>query len=390
MTKASLKEADAQPVATATEHIVIIQAWSTELAHKICRGCYKYALTKPYMHFTNIDQADMRNVANWDLDGLICAVFRPKSMQALNAVKKPMVLTGISSELAHIPQVDIDHYATGTMAADYLIGLGYKRFGVIAYMPLPAHQERARGFCERLNEHGYAADMHEHKSFQIKYENEQLRMWALQLDSPSAVFCTWDRMARDLVSICLEHGISVPDDVAVLGCEDDSLVCESIKPMVSSVSLPYRKAGFEAARVLDQLLQGKQPDQVQILLPPQGVEVRASTNHLAIDDDPVRRAVAYIRRHASEKVTVEDVARYAGISLRQLQRRFKDAVGHTAARELQISRVEKVKKLLIETDLPMVDIAELCGYADEFYLGKNFKKIVNCNPSEYRQQHLYR
>lgn len=192
------------------------------------------------------------------------------------------------------------------------------------------------------------------------------------------------------MAVCHDNGILVPDDIAVLGCENDTLLCEGILPELSSIRLPYIKMGFEAARHLDRSIRNRPVAGIRELMLPTGVEVRASSSRLVLKDEAIRTAVQYIRRHAASKPSIQEIADGCGLSLRQLQRRFKNAVGHTAVHEIQLARIEVVKSLLNSTDMTLASIAKKAGYKNEYYLGKNFKKMTGSTPSSYRQKYLLR
>lgn len=372
------------------KRIFIIQTWNTELSHDICRGVYQYALQRPDWWCNSIGQHELLNALKWErTHGLIVSTPSEEQTAALKTYQKPCVLTGLSDTLDHISQVDADHAATGRNAADYLCKQGYEHFGVIM-LQIPAQQQRGRGFQEELKKRGHTADPFVLPCLPNDESRGELTEWLLARPQPCALFCTADLLGRFVIALCRDSGLLVPDDIAVLGCENDSLVCEGIRPSLSSVRLSYVKMGFEAARLLDQRMKKPSSRPVRVLSQPSGVKVRQSTGHIALNDDAVRKAVHYIRRHAHEHLSVEQVAHHAGLSLRQMQRRFKPAVGHTAAREIQIVRVEQVKELLSSTDLSLASIARQTGYANEFYLGRNFKKIAGLSPSTYRRRYLLR
>lgn len=372
------------------KRIFLLQAWQTSLSHDVCSGVYQYALQCPEWEISCLSMKELVGAVPMNPDGLIAMVGTPDEMKPLMDYRLPCVLTGTSKELGHIPQVDPDHVASGRVAAEHLLKLGYQNFGVVVYGRLPAHRRRADGFVDYLTERHINVAEHVIEGSSPDGHRSELVSWLGSQESPLALFCTADMMGRTVISACRECGLSVPDDVAILGCENDMLICDGIRPQLSSLKLPYKKVGFEAARMLDLQMRGQAVNPARVSLAPEDVRERASTSHLAIQDEPIRKAVSFIRRHAHEGITVKQAAEHASLSLRQLQRRFKPTVGHTAAREMQLARVERVKELLSRTDIPLSEIAAQTGYANEYYLGKNFKKITDMTPTGYRQQYLLR
>jgi len=189
-----------------------------------------------------------------------------------------------------------------------------------------------------------------------------------------------------VLDACRRLGVPVPDEVAVVAVDNDELLCELAHPPLSSVIPNTRRTGYEAAALLDRLMNGGRARGETHLIPPLGVATRQSTDVLAIEDPHVSRAVRYIREHACDGINVRDVLRAVPQSRRLLEARFKKLLGRTPHEEILRVQLRRVKQLLTETDLPLETIAERTGFAHPEYLSVVFRREVGQPPSRYRAQ----
>jgi LacI family transcriptional regulator len=176
----------------------------------------------------------------------------------------------------------------------------------------------------------------------------------------------------------------VPEEIAVLGVNDDELICEMANPPLSSVVHNARRIGYEAAAMLDRLMQGRKVV-ADLVIDPLGVKTRQSTDLLAIEDPEVAKAVRFIREHACEGIRVDDVLDQVALSRRTLEMRFRDAVGRPPHVEIRRVQLERVKELLVTSDFKLDRIAELTGFSTAQYLAGLFHRVVNMTPGAWRQ-----
>ena len=181
-------------------------------------------------------------------------------------------------------------------------------------------------------------------------------------------------------------GLSVPEQVDVLGADDDTLLCESCNPPLSGVALTSEQIGFEAAALLDRMLHGQKPPLKPRLIAPDRITVRQSTDTLAIDDEDIARAIAFIRMNASSPIQASDVLRAVHVSRRSLDRRFQQVLGRTPAEEIRRVHLERAKHLLADTDMPVPNVAAASGYGSREYLARAFKQQTGLSPSQYRNR----
>jgi LacI family transcriptional regulator len=196
----------------------------------------------------------------------------------------------------------------------------------------------------------------------------------------------YDIAGQRVLDACRELGIAVPEQMAVIGVDNDHLICELCMPQLSSVITNPRRTGYLAAELLDQWMNGKKPAGEAHRIEPLGVLMRRSTDILAIDDPDVAGAVRFIREHACDRINVADVLREVPVSRRILESRFLKQLGRTPHDEILRVRIDRVKRLLADTTLPISVIAQRAGFSSEDYLGVAFQRAVGKSPCLYRTE----
>jgi LacI family transcriptional regulator len=201
-----------------------------------------------------------------------------------------------------------------------------------------------------------------------------------------------DQIGPVTLEACRRAGVVVPDEVAVIGVDDDEPLCEVAFPGLSSVWPDHERVGYEAAAMLDRMMKGAAPPAEPMYVPPRGVVTRRSSDVLAVEDRDVAIAIRVIREHACDAggLTTDDVAEEVSVSRSVLQRRFKQAVGRTLHAEMLRVRLARARELLAETDLPIAVVADKAGFRHQEYLGAVFRQRVGTTPAQFRQTHRRR
>jgi LacI family transcriptional regulator len=296
-----------------------------------------------------------------------------------------------------LPTAGVDDLAIGRMAAQHLSGLGLRNFAFFGLASFCFSTGRYRGFAEELGKQGFAVNKFEHS---VRYPLRQkissthipdeyaLAGWLQSLPLPCGIFCC-DDMRAEWVSVeALNIGLRVPDDIAILGVDNNPVHCDSSLPRLSSIRLPIRQAGCEAAKILDSLLANpKSHKSKPILLPPESVAARESTNLLAVGNPQVVKALQYIRSHAhTGKLRVAEVVAQTGYCRRLLETRFRQSLGRTIFQEIRRNQIERSMRLLRETHDTMASIADATGWGMASHFGVEFKKHTGMSPGEYRKR----
>jgi LacI family transcriptional regulator len=215
---------------------------------------------------------------------------------------------------------------------------------------------------------------------------DALARWVAALPKPAGVMACYDIRGRQVLAACRAADLAVPDDVAVIGVDNDELLCDLSDPPLSSVAPDTDATGYEAARLLDRMMAGEKIPPVAHLLKPLGVVPRLSTDTLAISDPEMGKAVRYLRAHACDGINVADVLQQVSMSRRAFETEFKRLFGRMPHEEIVRTKVQRVKDLLTQTDLPLYAVAERCGFKHVEYMSVVFKKKVGLPPSEYRDR----
>lgn len=318
-------------------------------------------------------------------DAIVAMVHDAKSLIPFRRAQVPVVNAARTLSLARltqsrIPSVLPDDAAVGRMAFEYFVDRGFKQFGFCGHPRAAWSLERREAFVGACAEAGYVCHT-------AAAANGVPADWVRTLPRPCAVLAANDRYAWHVIDNCRHHGIPVPEQIAVLGVDNDTLLTEMVRPTLSSVILPSERIGFEAARVLDALLDGQPPPQeIQFLLP-EGIATRHSTDVLSIEDEAVAEAARFIREHAAEAIRVEDVLDHVSMSRRNLERRFRKVLGRSLLDEIRRIHMDRAVYLLRETDVKLEIVARQCGLSSAVRFSTVFKEMMGVSPSDYRKQH---
>ena len=210
--------------------------------------------------------------------------------------------------------------------------------------------------------------------------------WLKPLPKPVGVLTWTTNCGREVINACRKAGLLIPEQVSVLSSDEDELLCEMCNPPLSGIALTSELIGYEAATMLDRMMKGRRPKKNPVLIEPTGVVVRRSTDTLAMDDNDVARAIAFIRSHATEPIQMKDVLKEVPISRRRLEKQFLELFGRTPAAEIRRVHLERAKRLLEETDLTVPEIAYTSGFGSREYLAYAFKSATGLTPREYRNR----
>ncbi len=323
------------------------------------------------------------------IDGAILGVTSEEQASILGtSLEFPLVNTYAAETISTFPQVDANAYNTGKMAAEYFLRKGFRSF---LCLETPYSPTRCRGFQETLqalgiNSQRFSLDGFSAASRLLTPGLPKLVAHLRKLPKPVALYCEHDPWAQSMITILRHEGLHVPNDVAVLGTQNEDIICESTLPNISSIALPYEEVGYEAARILDNLLHGGKPPTAPIRLEPIGVVERQSTEILAVPNPNIKKAITYIKKNACGPIKVEEIARASGRSLRVLQKNFRSTLGYSLQDEIQRVRIVRAKNLLLKSKLNLDEIAEKVGFIDKSYLGYAFRKRTGITPGNYRKQ----
>ncbi len=333
------------------------------------------------------------HVREWKPHGIIAGLVLEQVARKLIRMKTAMVDTASALPDLDVPAVDIDHTAAGHLGAEYFLERKFRHFGFFGSESAAYSRILESAFKERVAEAGHAvpscyteylADLTAPTLW--RKSAQKTRRWLRQLDKPAAILCCDDAPARYLADVSAQIGLNVPEDVALLGLGNDELDCNLSQPVLSSIAVPSQRIGYEAAALLDRLMSGRARPKTPLLLPPLHVVTRHSTDIMAIEDPTVQSALAYIRRHAKQDISVTNLAREIAVGRRLLERRFRSVLGRSVLEEIYRVRVERAKELLTDTGLPIATVAAQSGFPSASRLDVLFARLTGLTPTAYRRQ----
>jgi LacI family transcriptional regulator len=331
-------------------------------------------------------------LAKWVGDGVIARIETKSTAKALEKLRRklgiPIIDVSAARLVADLPYVETDDAMIATVAADHFFERDFRHFAFLGDDRFRWSDNRCRAFVQAVTAKGHDVDVFSHRRRKTAPadDDEAVEAWLARLPKPVALLACYDIRGRQAIDACRRAGIAVPDEVAVLGVDDDEVLCGLASPPLSSVMPDAIGAGRLAAELLDQLMRGGQLKRSEWLLPPLGIITRQSTDVLAIDDPLVVAAIRQIRDHACNGIKVTDVARALKTTRRVLENRFTKRVGHTPHEEIARVQFRRVEHLLLETELSLAAIAARAGFKHTEYMTVAFTKRHGMPPSRWRQE----
>ena len=329
------------------------------------------------------------DIGRWRGDGIVARSVRKADLKRLLATGLPVVELFADFALSP-PQVSPSEDSIGRLAAEHFLERGLRNLAYFASDWAWWIDTRRQAFAravERAAEPCRYFELQRARHDKRRLDERTLIRWLDGLPKPCGVFAACDLYAIQVTNACRSRGIAVPTQIAVLGVDNDPVVCSVSFPPLSSVDLNSRRVGYEAAALLDRMMAGAEPPRENILVEPSRVVTRESTDMMAVDDADVAQAVRLIREHACRGLRVNDVAEAVGLSRRALQQRFRRVLHRTPKEELMRVQIDRAKMLLIQTDRSVEQIARAAGFAAFEYFVRAFRREMGSTPRAYRTEH---
>ena len=291
---------------------------------------------------------------------------------------------------------DTDAKAVAQLAADFFLRSGFRNLGFCGYRGIPFSDRREAAFADHLSKHGVKVRVFAPKLFRYPSSHIQaveqsglaaeraIAGWLRKQPMPLGLFACNDVRAQQVLNACREHGIKVPEEVAVIGVDDDDVLCNICEPPLTSIQPDTERLGFEAAEVLDQIMRGKRPKLEIIQIPPLRVVERTSTDVVPVDDPITVQAIRFIRDHVDRGIGVKDVLTHVNRSRTDLEGRFRRWLTTSIRTEIIRRRIDRVCSLLQQTDLTLDEIAKSAGISTTAHLCRMFQHKLGQTPSDYR------
>lgn len=380
-----------------TRRVALLLDMARPYQRKMIRGVAAYAREvrrwSLYVEYEMLDK--LPDLRAWRGHGIITAFGERRIAEAVRGLKIPVV--GVEGGYAwYEPESRIPYFATNDeavarMAAEHLLGQGFRR---LAYCGMPRSrynvwsQRRARAFRQAAREAAVPCSLYVGRTLSTRkwIELQQgLTTWLRSLPKPVGIMAANDARARHILEACHTLGVRVPDEVAVIGVDNDELMCELTEPPLSSIEQGARQVGYFAARLLDQMISGRKPKQITNFVAPERVVCRQSTDALAIADQDVATAVRFIRAHACEHIRVADVLDAVGVSRSTLDAHFRQVMGRTMHDEIQRTLMSRAQELIATGEWTLKQVAAKAGFAHIQHMTNMFRQRLGQTPSEFQR-----
>jgi LacI family transcriptional regulator len=334
---------------------------------------------------------------DWRGDGIIARVENRRIARSIRCRRLPVVdLRGRLLDL-DMPAILTDDAAGARTAAAHLLERGFRQFAFCGFVGMPYSDQRSRVFNQVIGQAGfrcftYEPPRHLRGRHPEKTElegglgEEHVTRWLRKLPRPLGLMACNDARGQQVLNACRDLGIRVPEEMAVVGVDNDDVICDLCDPPLSSVFPNTAKIGYEAAALLDRMMRGEAAPGRPTYVEPVGIVTRRSTDVLAIENADLTAALRFIRDHACEGISVEDVLTHVSLSCSALERQFRKTLGRTPKAEIVRVQLDRIKQLLAETVWPLKKIAVEAGFKHTEYMCAVFKSKFGQTPGQYRAQ----
>lgn len=381
---------------TKLPHVALLIETSRSYGRALLRGVRRHMAEHGgwsiFMELRSLESPVPPWLANWRGDGILTRTGSPEMADAIRQANVPTVELRSDQLLPEIPFVGVDNQALVQQVVRHFLDRGFRHFGIYALDTETYFAERCDRFIQALAAVGHTCHVsrqparREHPE-QWERQQEQLAEWLTSLPKPIGILACTDQLGFWILDACRRGALKVPEDVAVVGVENDDSLCTMATPPLSSVPLGGEYVGYEAANLLSQMMRGEPISKQEILLPPPDLVVRQSSDIVAIDDPEISEAASFIRQGAAGGISVDDILKVVPLSRSSLERRMRAALGRSPNAEINRVRLEHVKSLLLETDLSLEQLAPKAGFPHAQYLSQLFKRTFGVTPGQWRTRH---
>lgn len=373
-----------------TRHVALLVETSNAYARGLLRGVHEYVLARPEWSIYLVEHSrldtDFSWLEGWRGDGVLARIENQETARFIRRLGLPTVDLSAARLVPELPGAETDDALIAQWAVEHFTERGIKHFAFCGDPRYGWSVKRAAGFLEHTRAAGSPAHEYALRPRATRAaDRARLVRWLSELPKPVGVLACYDIAGQEVLEACKIAELAVPDEVAVLGVDNDELLGTLSSPALSSIEPDTRRTGFLAAQLLDQLMHGETVAPGLRLIPPVRLVARQSSDLFSVEDELVGRALRIIRDHADQPVTVEEVLREVGLSRRALDLRFVHHLGRSVHAEIIRVRMERVADLLVTTDWTLHRIADRLGFRHAEYMGAVFKRHTGRSPGRYRR-----
>lgn len=367
--------------------------WPLKRYHELYRGIQDYASKHTdwlliWDHFPEQRLKACESESYYD--GVIGRI-KYEAYEEIRRLNIPVVNTWATNSIKDMTSVLVDFYEVGRIAAEHLIKKGFRNFAHVDYRSSGTSTLFYEGLMSVVDTYKCPVKRYflSNKTCAVaalwnKF-NSDFQDWSKEWQYPLAVVTSMSSLGPKLATCCIENGLRVPEDVAVVSNGNDLSYCEGRFPTISSVDINYFKVGYESARILDMKFKGRELEKQIYLIKPRGFVARESTDSYAVKDKVIQESLRFISDNFHNNIQVIDVVQSVEVSRSTLERRFQTIIGHSIFDEINRMRISSVKRLLIETDDDIKVICDSSGFSSPHHLRRAFLKETKMNPGEFRK-----
>lgn len=381
--------------------IILLIDFAEEYSKALLKGIAKYSKEHGPWIFCRMplfqrETIGMEGILEWALewgaDGIIGQLYNDPAVEKFVEAGIPVIAQDFKERFRDIPNITGAHKEAGEMGAEYFLRKGFKNFAFYGFKDIVWSRERAEGFEERISKAGYKVNYFEHamaRSTEIwYYKPSSLSQWLKSLPKPIALMACDDNQGQHITEACRHSQIRIPEEVAVLGVDNDEMICEFSDPPLSSIGQDAEKGGYDAAKLLEHMIKHGTSNYYDIVVKPTQVVTRHSTDIYATNDDYIAASLKYIHQNIDKNLQVDDVVKQVPLSRRALEKRFQYITGLPIYKYIFNLRIEKLTQKLRETDMTVFEIALDMGLTDSKNIARQFRQVKGCTPIEYRNKYL--
>jgi LacI family transcriptional regulator len=328
---------------------------------------------------------------DWGAKGLIGQLHSNSEIWKFTNEGISVIAQDFQERFKDVPNITGAYHETGRLGAEYFLRKGFKNFAFYGFKNIVWSRERAEGFEEKIKEAGYSVHYFEHRKSRSMdlwyYKPSLLSKWLKSLPKPTALMTCDDNQGLHITEASRHAGIRIPEDVAVLGVDNDENICFLSDPPLSSISSDVEKGGYEAARVMQQMITAGKTNSDNIIVKPTHIITRASTDIYSTNDELIVKTLKYIHLNIDKNIKVGQVLKEVPLCRRSLEKRFIITTGYPVYKYIYQLRIEKFMKKLLETDMTITEIAHELGFEDTKNISRQFKQMKGLTPLEYRKKY---
>jgi LacI family transcriptional regulator len=383
--------------------IILLIDISEEYGQNLLKGISKYSkehgpwifCKMPLFYRETLGMEGIVNFAKeWEADGIIGQLYNDTDIKKVLSAGIYLIAEDFKERFPDIANITGGYYEAGEMGAEYFLKKGFKNFAFYGFKNIVWSRERAEGFENHLNSQGFEVHHFDQDKAPTRelwyYKPSALSQWLQSLPKPIAIMACDDERGQHITEACKHTNIQIPEEIAVLGVDNDVLTCNLSDPPLSSINLDTQKGGYEAARLMDQMIKKKEQLNVNIIVAPTQVITRQSTDIASTNDKYIAKALKFIHQNIDSSINVADVIKQVPLSRRGLEKRFKETTGIGVYKYIYNLQIQKFAEKLLETDKSISEIALESGFSNSKNISRQFKQVKGCTPIEYRAKHLAR